>query len=151
MIDTKTGKSHLITRLSAFVDDPGQPHPSFSLDGTKITFAMSQRKLNSSDSENVVGVGYVDVSTLVNDGQFAEPELVTDFCLTPFKAWYNPTLKRNEAEALIRAHGGNASGSVSKKTDYLLCGSDAGSKLAKAQSLGIPILTEEDFLKMLEE
>lgn len=62
-----------------------------------------------------------------------------------------PTLKRNEAEALIRAHGGNASGSVSKKTDYLLCGSDAGSKLAKAQSLGILILTEEEFLEMLGE
>ncbi len=62
-----------------------------------------------------------------------------------------PTLKRNEAEALIRAHGGNASGSVSKKTDYLLCGSDAGSKLTKAQSLGITIINEEEFLNMLEE
>ena len=62
-----------------------------------------------------------------------------------------PTLKRNEAEALIRAHGGNASGSVSKKTDYLLCGSDAGSKLTKAQSLGITIINEEEFLNMLED
>lgn len=60
-----------------------------------------------------------------------------------------PTLKRSEAEALIRLHGGNASGSVSKKTSYLLCGKDAGSKLTKAQSYGIPILNEEEFLKMI--
>ena len=60
-----------------------------------------------------------------------------------------PTLKRQEAEALIRAHGGNASGSVSKKTSFLLCGTDAGSKLAKAQSLGIPIISESEFLKMI--
>lgn len=62
-----------------------------------------------------------------------------------------PTLKRQEAEALIRAHGGNASGSVSKKTSYLLCGTDAGSKLLKAQSLGIPIIDEEAFLNIINE
>lgn len=60
-----------------------------------------------------------------------------------------PTLKRQEAEALIRAHGGTASGSVSKKTSFLLCGTDAGSKLTKAQTLGIPIINEEEFLKMI--
>lgn len=61
-----------------------------------------------------------------------------------------PTLKRQEAEALIRLHGGSASGSVSKKTSYLLCGSDAGSKLTKAQSLNIPIINEEEFLEMIK-
>lgn len=60
-----------------------------------------------------------------------------------------PTLKRQEAESLIRLHGGNASGSVSKKTSFLLCGSDAGSKLAKAQALNVPIINEDEFLAMI--
>lgn len=62
-----------------------------------------------------------------------------------------PTLKRNEAEALIRQHGGSAASSVSKKTSLLLCGSDAGSKLAKAQSLGVPIINEEEFFALINK
>jgi DNA ligase (NAD+) len=56
---------------------------------------------------------------------------------------------REEAEAAIRAAGGHASGSVSVKTDYLLAGEKAGSKLAKAASLGVPVLTEEEFRALL--
>lgn len=56
---------------------------------------------------------------------------------------------RAEAEALIAQNGGKASGSVSKKTDYLVAGEAAGSKLAKAQQLGVPVLTEQEFLELL--
>lgn len=59
------------------------------------------------------------------------------------------TLSRGEAEALIVKNGGKASGSVSKKTSYVVAGTAAGSKLTRAQSLGIPVLTEEKFLAMI--
>lgn len=59
-----------------------------------------------------------------------------------------PTLKRNEAKAIIEKFGGKASGSVSKKTDYVLAGEEAGSKLTKAQDLGIKIISEQEFLDM---
>lgn len=62
-----------------------------------------------------------------------------------------PTLKRNEAEALIRAHGGNPSSSVSKKTAFVLAGEEAGSKLTKAETLGVRILNEGEFLKLIGE
>ncbi|MDL2324761.1 NAD-dependent DNA ligase LigA [Ruminococcaceae bacterium OttesenSCG-928-A16] len=61
-----------------------------------------------------------------------------------------PTLSRNDAEALIAQHGGKAAGSVSKKTSYVLAGEAAGSKLTKAQALGVPVITEAEFLAMLE-
>ncbi len=61
-----------------------------------------------------------------------------------------PTLKRSEASALIEQNGGKTSSSVSKSTTYVLAGEEAGSKLTKAQALGVTIIDEETFLKMLE-
>ena len=60
-----------------------------------------------------------------------------------------PTLSRDEASALIRDAGGSVTGSVSKNTDFLLVGEEAGSKLDKAKNLGTKILTEKEFLEML--
>lgn len=61
-----------------------------------------------------------------------------------------PSMKREEAGAIIQSFGGKVSGSVSKKTDYVLAGEEAGSKLAKAESLGVPVISEDEFLKMTE-
>ena len=57
---------------------------------------------------------------------------------------------RDEASAIIEKYGGKASGSVSKKTSFVLAGENAGSKLAKAQELGIPVISEEEFSGMIE-
>ncbi len=61
-----------------------------------------------------------------------------------------PTLTREEAKALIEKFGGKAVSSVSKKTDFVLAGEKAGSKLEKAQALGIRIISEDEFLNMLD-
>jgi DNA ligase (NAD+) len=60
-----------------------------------------------------------------------------------------PTLSRNEAKELIEKNGGKTASSVSKNTDYVLAGESAGSKLTKAQDLGVEILDEEQFLSMI--
>ena len=61
-----------------------------------------------------------------------------------------PNYSREEIQDLIEKNGGKASGSVSKKTSYVVAGEAAGSKLTKAQSLGVPVLTEQELLELIE-
>ena len=84
------------------------------------------------------GVHPVEMKTS-SDGAFSGMNIVVTGTL--------PTLSRKQAEDLIRAHGGNAAGSVSKKTSFVVVGDDAGSKLAKAQSLGIETIDEAELIK----
>jgi DNA ligase (NAD+) len=58
--------------------------------------------------------------------------------------------KRNEIEEMIVKQGGRAAGSVSKKTSFVVAGADAGSKLDKAKTLGVPVLTEDEFLERVK-
>ena len=60
-----------------------------------------------------------------------------------------PTLKRGDAQKLIEENGGKVLGSVSKKTDFVVAGEAAGSKLDKAQSLGVAVISEGELLEML--
>ena len=59
------------------------------------------------------------------------------------------TISRESAESLVRSHGGDASSSVSKTTSYVVIGSEPGSKAEKAKKLGVKILSEKEFLKMI--
>ncbi|MBL8813546.1 MAG: NAD-dependent DNA ligase LigA [Planctomycetaceae bacterium] len=83
----------------------------------------------------------IDRSKAVEGGVLEGKTLVVTGTMVRFK--------REEIEQLIRNHGGKASGSVSKKTDYVVAGEAAGSKLAKAQELGVKVLTEDEFLTLL--
>lgn len=80
--------------------------------------------------------------TVIDDSRFTGKTFVLTGTL--------PTLTRTEATAVIEKLGGKVSGSVSKKTTYVLAGEDAGSKLVKAQQLGVQILTEDEFNQMIE-
>ncbi len=62
-----------------------------------------------------------------------------------------PTYSREEATAMIEGAGGKVTGSVSKKTDYVVAGEKAGSKLERARQLGIPVLNEADLLALLAQ
>ena len=94
------------------------------------------------------------VDALLNDGVSPQEEqaAVTDSPIagkTVVVTGTLPSLGRREAEALIGQFGGKAAGSVSKKTDYVLYGESAGSKLDKAKELNVPLLTEEEFLRLI--
>lgn len=86
--------------------------------------------------------------------EVVKPEATADLSLSGKSIVVTGTLKRfkrDEIQATIVKHGGRASGSVSKKTDFVLAGEEAGSKLDKAKELGVPIITEDDFVKMIGE
>ena len=87
------------------------------------------------------GVNMESTAQLV-DERFAGMTFVLTGTLTRFD--------RKTAQALIEERGGKAAGSVSKRTTYVVAGEAAGSKLKRAQELNIPILTEDDFARMLE-
>ncbi len=94
---------------------------------------------------NIDPVGSSTPNTDVLTPSIQQPFIGKTFVLTGSL----PTLSRDEASALIRDAGGNVTGSVSKNTDYLLAGEEAGSKLDKAKELGVKILSEKAFFELL--
>ena len=92
--------------------------------------------------ESLISLGLTTVST-------AAPTKDTLSGLTFVLTGTLPTMSRDEASALIKANGGKTVGSVSKKTSYVVAGSDAGSKLTKARDLGISVISEAELLQMI--
>ena len=91
------------------------------------------------------------VNTLLKEDGAAHAETQKFAGLTFVITGTLPTMDRKAAAALVEQLGGKVSGSVSKKTSYLLTGEAAGSKLAKAESLGVPVIDEAEFLRMTRE
>jgi DNA ligase (NAD+) len=91
--------------------------------------------------------GLATAALLPEPGQEETPQPLAD--LTFVITGTLPSLSRGEAKELIERHGGKVTGSVSRKTDYLLCGENAGSKLTKAQQLGIPAIDQDTLYKMI--
>ncbi len=89
-----------------------------------------------------LGVHWADIAKTTTSATFAGKTFVLTGTL--------PTLKRDQAQAMIEAVGGKVSGSVSAKTSYVVAGAEAGSKLEKAQQLNIPVLDESALLAMLQ-
>ncbi len=95
------------------------------------------------------------IKKMLSNGVVVKEEVVEEAFENPFKGQtvvFTGTLKsmsRQEAESLIESLGGKASSSVSKKTHFVVAGTEAGSKLEKAQTLAVRILSEEEFLKMV--
>lgn len=93
------------------------------------------------DNLRELGVEMTPLEKKSNDGVFLNKTFVLTGTL--------PTMTRSQASKLIEENGGKTSSSVSKKTDFVLAGEDAGSKLTKAQTLGVTVISEEEFLTMI--
>lgn len=104
-------------------------------------FSVEQNRELISDLK-AAGVNMIMPKKELNDDRFSGMTFVITGTL--------PTYKRSEAAKIIESYGGKVSGSVSKKTTYLLAGEEAGSKLTKAQELGISIIDEAALQKMIE-
>lgn len=108
-----------------------------------VSFFEEPENLETIEKLKAAGVNTKEVVVTGAEGPLSNKTLVLTGSLE--------SLTRNEATELIERHGGRVSSSVSRKTDYVVAGTDPGSKLDKARQLGIPILTESEFLELIKD
>jgi DNA ligase (NAD+) len=114
----------LASSVRSFADEPHNRALVAKLAAAGVNMTSLQPPFPASDQGPLAGKSFVITGTL-------------------------PTMSREEATAAIEARGGKVSGSVSRKTSYLVVGEDAGSKLDKARELGVPLLTEEQLRELI--
>jgi len=108
-----------------------------------VSFFEEPENLETIEKLKAAGVNTKEVVVTGAEGPLSNKTLVLTGSLE--------SLTRNEATELIERHGGRVSSSVSRKTDYVVAGTDPGSKLDKARQLGIPVLTESEFLELIKD
>jgi len=117
--------------LRQWLTNPANQQLSTDLQSVGISLEASNDEREAAQAKQAAADGPLQGKTLVLTGTL-------------------PTLSRSDAKGLIEAAGGKVSGSVSKKTDYLVAGEAAGSKLTKAESLGVTVLSEDDLNALLQ-
>ena len=105
-------------------------------------FFMQEQTIDLINRLKATGVNMVAFEEEGTDSRFEGKTFVLTGSLEKFT--------RSEASDIIEKYGGKTSGTVSKKTDYVLAGEEAGSKLSKAQKLGVKVISEEQFLEMIK-
>jgi DNA ligase (NAD+) len=116
--------------------------------GPKLADSVADWFARETNRQVVAKLKAAGVRTEVEEIEATGPQPLTG--LTFVITGTLPTMSREQAKALIEAYGGKVTGSVSGKTDYLLAGEQAGSKLAKAEKLGVPVLDEAALRRMVE-
>ena len=121
--------------------------------GTEIAQSLQQWFSTPANQELLTALEQLGFSLAVSDSELSNAASSSAEALLSGQTFVLtgtlPSLSRSQAQALIEAAGGKVSGSVSKKTSYLVAGAEAGSKLSKAESLGVPVLDEEGLKQLI--
>ena len=108
-----------------------------------VEFFSSEKNRSMIEKLGILGVNMTSLDSMEKkDDRFSGMTFVLTGTL--------PSMTRDQASEIIQSYGGKVSGSVSKKTTYVLAGEEAGSKLTKAQSLGISIISQQEFEEMIK-
>ena len=129
----------IMRSIQAFAAEPHNREVIAGLRAAGVAPVPPPRRRNGQDASEGVGTRHVSVT---GAGGALEGRIIVVTGTLPGMA-------RDEAETLVRQHGGSATGSVSKRTSFVLSGENPGSKIAKAYELGIPVLDLEQFLRMI--